>query len=192
VYAAALAAVVVVSSFLAAVVAIIFAGLAWMAVTSTLQAELQLILPAWVRARGLAIYTVTFMGSNAAGALLWGLTANQLGLQPAILLATGVMLVGVVAGMIWRVPETDHPDVQPASAGPTRGWPSTPSPRPEPSWSLSTTPSRPNGRRPCWRRCGSCAGFDRGSGARAGSCTATESGRTVSSRCSACHCIRLS
>src|SRR5262249_42782826 len=36
-YAAALAAVVVVPSFLAALVAMVFAGLAWMAVTSTLQ-----------------------------------------------------------------------------------------------------------------------------------------------------------
>ena len=71
VYAAALAALVVVPSFAAALLAMVFAGLAWMAVTSTLQAELQLVLPAWVRARGLAMYTVTFMGSNAVGALLW-------------------------------------------------------------------------------------------------------------------------
>jgi MFS family permease len=113
-YAAALAAVVVVPSFLVALVAMVLAGLAWMAVTSTLQADLQLVLPAWVRARGLAIYTVAFMGSNAAGALLWGLAANELGLQRAVLFAAGAMLVGVVAGVVWRVPETDHLDVQPA------------------------------------------------------------------------------
>jgi hypothetical protein len=113
-YAAALAAVVVVPSFLVALVAMVLAGLAWMAVTSTLQAHLQLVLPAWVRARGLAIYTVAFMGSNAAGALLWGLAANELGLQRAVLFAAGAMLVGVVAGVVWRVPETDHLDVQPA------------------------------------------------------------------------------
>jgi MFS family permease len=114
VYASALAASVAVPSFPIALVSMLFAGMAWMAVTSTLQAELQLVLPAWVRARGLAIYTVNFMGSNAAGALLWGLAANQLGLQPAILLAAGVMLVGVVAGTVWRVPETDHLNPQPA------------------------------------------------------------------------------
>jgi MFS family permease len=109
-----MAAVVAVPSFPAALVTLVFAGLAWMAVTSTLQAELQLVLPAWVRARGLAIYTLTIMGSQAAGALLWGLAANGLGLQPAILLAAGVMLVGVVAGAVWRVLETEHVDVQPA------------------------------------------------------------------------------
>src|SRR5262249_41588268 len=100
--------------FPAALVAMVFAGLAWMAVTSTLQAELQLVLPAWVRARGLALYTVTFMGSNAAGTLTWGLAADRLGLQPAILLAARGMLVGVVGGYVLRVPETDHLDVQPA------------------------------------------------------------------------------
>jgi MFS family permease len=114
VYASVLAAVVAIPGFPAALVAMVFAGLAWMAVTSTLQAELQLVLPAWVRARGLSIYTVTFMGSNAAGALLWGLAADRLGLGPAMLLAAAVMLVGVVAGAVWPVPETDHLDLQPA------------------------------------------------------------------------------
>lgn len=113
-YAAALAAVVAVPSFLAALAVLVFAGLAWMAVTSTLQAELQLVLPAWVRARGLAIYTVTFMGSQAAAALFWGLAANEFGLQPAVLLASAVVLAGVVAGMVWRVPESGPSDPRPA------------------------------------------------------------------------------
>jgi MFS family permease len=115
VYAVVLAGVVVVPGFSAALVAMVFAGLAWMAVTSTLQAELQLVLPGWVRARGLSIYTLTFMGSNAAGALFWGLVATRFGLAPAMLLAAGLMLVGVVAGLVWRVPETDHLDLQPAA-----------------------------------------------------------------------------
>jgi predicted MFS family arabinose efflux permease len=115
VYAVVLTVVVVVPGFSAALVAMVFAGLAWMAVTSTLQAELQLVLPAWVRARGLSIYTLTFMGSNAAGALFWGLVATRFGLAPAMLLAAGLMLVGVFAGLVWRVPETDHLDLQPAA-----------------------------------------------------------------------------
>jgi MFS family permease len=114
IYAAALAAIVAVPSFLAALAALVFAGLAWMTVTSTLQTELQLVLPVWVRARGLAIYTVTFMGSQAAGALLWGLAANQLGLQRTVFLAAAVVLAGVIAGIFWRVPETGHLDPQPA------------------------------------------------------------------------------
>jgi MFS family permease len=113
-FAAALAAVVLVRSFPLALVTLVVAGMAWMAVTSTLQAELQLVLPAWVRARGVAIYTVTFMGSQAGGSVLWGLLADRLGLQPAVLVAAAVVLAGAVAGLAFRVPETGHLDPQPA------------------------------------------------------------------------------
>ncbi|HEX2300079.1 MAG TPA: MFS transporter, partial [Pseudonocardiaceae bacterium] len=113
-YAAALAVLVLVPNFPAALVALVAAGLAWMAATSTLQAELQLVLPAWVRARGFAIYTVVFGGAQAAGALLWGLIADQAGVQPTVLLAAVVMLAGAVAGMFWRLPETGHIDPEPA------------------------------------------------------------------------------
>jgi MFS family permease len=114
-YAAALAVIILAPSFPAALATLVFGGLAWMAATSTLIAELQLVLPIWVRARGLAIYTVTFQGSSAAGALIWGLLANGVGLQLTVLLAAVVMLAGVIAGMVWRVPETGHLDPQPAT-----------------------------------------------------------------------------
>jgi MFS family permease len=113
-YAAALAVVVLVPSFPAALATLVLAGLAWMAATSTLQAELQLVLPAWVRARGFAIYTVIFGGGQTGGALLWGLVAERAGLRPTVLLAAVVMLAGAVAGLFWRVPETGHVDPQPA------------------------------------------------------------------------------
>jgi MFS family permease len=113
-YAAALAVVVLVPSFPAALAILVLAGLAWMAATSTLQAELQLVLPTWVAARGFAIFTVVFGGAQVAGALLWGLVADRAGLQPTVLLAAAVMLAGAVAGMFRRLPETGHIDPQPA------------------------------------------------------------------------------
>jgi len=113
-YAAALAVVVLVPNFPAALAILVLAGLAWMAATSTLQAELQLVLPAWVRARVFAIFTVTFGGAQVAGALLWGLVADRVGLQPTVLLAAAVMLAGAIAGAFWRLPETGHVDPQPA------------------------------------------------------------------------------
>jgi Transmembrane secretion effector len=109
-YTAALAVVILAPGFLSALVILVFSGVAWMAVTSTLQAELQLVLPAWVRARGVAIYTVTFMGCQTAGALIWGFVAEREGLEPAVLGAAAVGLAGVVAGVFWRVPETGHLD----------------------------------------------------------------------------------
>src|ERR1700716_1325476 len=114
-YAAALAVIILAPSFPAALATLVFAGLAWMAATSTLVSEVQLVLPIWVRARGLAIYAVTFTGSQAAGALIWGLVANQVGLQLTVLLAAVVLLAGGIAGRAWRVPETGHLDSQPAN-----------------------------------------------------------------------------
>jgi len=114
VYAAASAVIVLVPSFPAALATLVFAGLAWMAVTSTLGAELQLFLPAWVRARGLAVYMVIFTGSMTAGALVWGLVAEGIGLRSTLLVAAFAVLASVVAGVVSRLPETGHLDPQPA------------------------------------------------------------------------------
>jgi MFS family permease len=110
VFAAALTVIVLTSNFFAALATLVFAGLAWTAVISTLIAELQLFLPVWVRARGIAIYLVTFTGSMTVGALIWGLVAEAVGLQPTFFAAAVVMLGGALAGLFWRVPETGHLD----------------------------------------------------------------------------------
>jgi MFS family permease len=109
-YAAALAAIMLVPNFATALVTLVLGGLAWMAVTSTLVAELQLFLPTWVRARGLAVYTVTFTGSMTVGALLWGLVAEGIGLQAAMLISAVVVLAGSLVGLMWRLRETSHLD----------------------------------------------------------------------------------
>jgi predicted MFS family arabinose efflux permease/quinol monooxygenase YgiN len=111
-YAAALAGLVTVPSFPAALGILVLSGLAWMTMTSTLQAEMQLILPAWVRARGLALFTVVFMACQTVGSLLWGLVANQVGLQPGVLVAAGGVLLGTLIGLVLRVPDTGHLDPQ--------------------------------------------------------------------------------
>ena len=84
-YAGGLLAIVVAPNFGVALVILVFTGLAWTAAISTLNAELALFLPVWVRARGLAVYMVVFTGSMSAGALAWGLLADGLGLQTHIL-----------------------------------------------------------------------------------------------------------
>jgi MFS family permease len=113
-YAAALAVIVLTFSVPAALATLVLAGVAWMAMTSTLAAELQLFLPVWVRARALAVFMLTFTGSMTVGALVWGLVAEAFGLQPAYLIAAIVLLAGVVAGVFLRVPETGHLDRAPA------------------------------------------------------------------------------
>jgi MFS family permease len=113
-YAAALAVIILVPSFPVALATLLLSGVAWMAMTSTLQAEMLLVLPGWVRARGMALYTMIFMGSPTAGALLWGVMADGAGLRPAVLASGVVVLLGVGVGLLRRVPRTGHLDPQPA------------------------------------------------------------------------------
>ena len=98
-YAASSAIVVVAPGFVTALVVLVFAGLAWTAMISTLNAELQLFLPTWVRARGLAIYLVVFTGSQAVGGLVWGLAAEAASAETALVVAAGVVLAGAIAGV---------------------------------------------------------------------------------------------
>ncbi len=71
--------------------ALVVGGFAWIATLSTLNAGMQLALPAWVRARGLAAYILAFMGAQAIGSLVWGVAATHWGLRDAML-ASAVLL----------------------------------------------------------------------------------------------------
>ena len=62
VYAATLAIVVLVPNVAVAVVVLLPAGVAWIAVLSSMNAALQLFLPEWVRARGLSVYLTVLFG----------------------------------------------------------------------------------------------------------------------------------
>ncbi len=72
---------------------LVLTGVAWLAVLSTLNAAMQLTLPAWVRARGLASYLLVFMGGQAVGSLAWGLLAGATSTRWALLVAGGLLLV---------------------------------------------------------------------------------------------------
>jgi MFS family permease len=133
-FAAAMVVVVLVPNFWAAMVVLVFAGLAWTAVISTLNAELQLFLPVWVRARGLAIYMVNFTGSMTVGALIWGLVAEGLGLQRRSLSRRPSCWLASSSGSFggFRRPVTSTVSRQ--FTGVSRDWPLTPSRTPERSW----------------------------------------------------------
>ena len=67
--------------------AMMIAGLAWLAVANSVSVSAQLALPDWVRARGMAIYQMTMMGSSAIGAALWGQVATLSNLRTSLVLA---------------------------------------------------------------------------------------------------------
>jgi predicted MFS family arabinose efflux permease len=100
VYGTAMVVLVLVREPLTAFAALLPAGAAWIVVIATSNTTLQLFLPRWVRARGLAAFQMVLFGSQAAGALLWGLIAGQGGLVLTFLIAAGALLAGTAAGRI--------------------------------------------------------------------------------------------
>jgi predicted MFS family arabinose efflux permease len=110
VYAVVLAAVVLIASPAVILVVLLPAGVAWIAVLSTINAELQLFLPAWVRGRGLSVYQMVLFGAQGFGALAWGLIAAPLGIVPTFLIAAAVMLAGVATMRIWPIIDTSGMD----------------------------------------------------------------------------------
>ncbi len=110
VFAAVLAAVVLLGNPVAIVAVLLPAGMAWIAVLSTINAELQFFLPAWVRARGLSIYQMVLFGSQALAALLWGLLAEYVGLRPTFLVAAALMAASVATMRSWPLVDTTDMD----------------------------------------------------------------------------------
>jgi MFS family permease len=82
-------------------VALLFAGLGWIAVLSSVNAALQIYLPGWVRARGLSIYQVVIFGGQAAAGLLWGIVAQRFGVPTALLVAAAALLAGTATASRW-------------------------------------------------------------------------------------------
>jgi MFS family permease len=91
-------------------VAMVPAGAAWMTVLSSINANVQMFLPVWVRARGLGTYQIVFFGGQALGALMWGLVADVLGLVETFLVAAAVMLAGTVTIRRWPLIDALHLD----------------------------------------------------------------------------------
>jgi MFS family permease len=76
--------------------AMVLAGASWLATVNTVTIAAQLALPNWVRARGMAIFQMCFMGATAVSAALWGYVA-QVGGVPVSLTCAAVCGIAVLA-----------------------------------------------------------------------------------------------
>ncbi|MER7891587.1 MFS transporter [Micromonospora sp. NPDC094482] len=128
-YGAALIVVATVEVVPVVLVALLPAGLAWVVVLANVNAEMQLFLPGWVRARGLAVYQVVFAGGQAVGAFAWGLLADLAGLVDALIVAGVLMLIGSVTSQIWPLPELRGVNKDPATYWPRLRLAHEPDPR---------------------------------------------------------------
>jgi MFS family permease len=89
-------------------------GVAWMSVMSSLNLSAQTAVPAWVRARALAVYLLVFQSGLAAGSVVWGLVASSMGIPDALTYAA----IGLVGGLAfvprYRLQRAQGADLRPA------------------------------------------------------------------------------
>jgi MFS family permease len=91
--------IVAVPELWVALPAMFVAGMAWISVANTLAISAQIVLPDWVRARGMSLYQMALMGGSAAGSLLWGQIASLASVRSAVIAAAGF---GVLVLLVTR------------------------------------------------------------------------------------------
>jgi MFS family permease len=88
----------------AAAAALVLAGMAWISTLGSLNGSAQTALPNWVRSRGMALYLLVFLGSQALGGLIWGLVTQWSDTRTAFSgMAAGLLLAAVFARRRWRL-----------------------------------------------------------------------------------------
>ncbi len=80
---------------------LLVAGICWIVTLTTLNAALQLTLAGWVRARGMAVYLLVFIGGQGLAAFAWGALAASLGLHATMLLAAALLVLGALSLRWW-------------------------------------------------------------------------------------------
>ncbi|WP_202839160.1 MFS transporter [Luteimonas saliphila] len=93
-------------------------GFAWITVLSSLQIAAQTSVPAWVRARALALYIVVFSGGMAIGSLGWGTLAQQTSTTAALLAAAAGTVLAAFFGLRFRLGEAANVNVTPSGHWP--------------------------------------------------------------------------
>ena len=80
---------------------------------------MQLSLPAWVRARGLSVYQLVFMGGQAMGSLVWGVLAGATSSVVSLLVSAALLAVCALSTLWWPLhARTGNLDLTPSSHWP--------------------------------------------------------------------------
>lgn len=118
-FAAATAVLALVPMFGVVIAALVVGGASWLLSLSTLNASMQLSLPAWVRARGLSVYQLIFMGGQALGSVVWGVLAGATTSVTSLLVSVGLLLVCGLSSLWWPLhANTGNLDLTPSSHWP--------------------------------------------------------------------------
>jgi branched-subunit amino acid transport protein len=87
-----------------------FYGGSWMICMLSFQVSSQMVLPSWVRARGLSISMMSFTAGMAGGGLLWGALANFTSMETAFDIAAAVMLIATLATARYSISRNETED----------------------------------------------------------------------------------
>lgn len=118
-FAAATAVLALVPAVGAVIAGLVLGGASWLLSLSTLNASMQLSLPAWVRARGLSMYMLIFMGGQALGSLAWGLLAGATSAVVSLLTSVALLLACALSALWWPLhAKTGNLDLTPSAHWP--------------------------------------------------------------------------
>jgi MFS family permease len=97
---------------------LVLSGTGWILALGLLNASFQSTLPGWVKARGMAFYTVAFQGATGTGALALGAVAQATSLDDGLIVLAAGLVVGAAATFRLSLPKPGEIDVTPVDAIP--------------------------------------------------------------------------
>jgi MFS family permease len=118
-FAVATAVLALVPIFAIVFLALIIGGASWLLSLSTLNASMQLNLPAWVRARGLSVYQLIFMGGQALGSVVWGVLAGATSSSTSLLVSAALLVLCALSTTWWPL----HANTSNLDLTPSAHWP---------------------------------------------------------------------
>ena len=84
--------------------ALVVAGAAWMLAVALFNIGVQLSAPRWVAGRSLAIFQAAISGGIAIGSWGWGQLTDAAGVETALLVSAGLMLLSPLLGLWLKMP----------------------------------------------------------------------------------------
>lgn len=100
----AIAAVALSTNAILTAVALVLAGAVWMLAVALFNIGVQLSAPRWVAGRSLAAFQASIAGGIAVGSWGWGHLTDLAGVETALLVSAGLMLLSPLLGIWLRMP----------------------------------------------------------------------------------------
>jgi len=94
--------------------ALFVGGMAWLVLVSSFNVAVQITVPAWVRARALAVYTLAFAGGLSLGSAVWGAIAAHQGISTTLIYAAIFLALSLLFILHHRLEIDEELDLTPS------------------------------------------------------------------------------